>query len=187
MSARAHGITESVVTADEVMRVRTDLLPPHAAADPASADLGAVNHVVGEAVRSWNLPARVLRLALPSLLYTSQDLAQMSAALAARGTEPDDEAVGVAVWESADGDDVPAGGRAILLHGLYVVPRWQRRGVGGNLLEFVSTWAESREFDAIVLRAWRESERFFRAHGFRSMHTGKSAHLHPRRLYKALR
>jgi GNAT superfamily N-acetyltransferase len=92
--------------------------------------------------------------------------------------------VGVAVWEAADRREAPAGAHALLLHGLYVIPRWQGCGTGTRLLEFVQSRAAAHGFDGIVLRAWRESEAFFRARGFSPLAADQAVDRHPLRLWR---
>jgi hypothetical protein len=62
------------------------------------ADLDAVNQIIERAVKTWNLPERVKRLALPTYLYTEHDLKHLHIMLAdysAAGV------IGIAAWEAA--------------------------------------------------------------------------------------
>lgn len=151
-------------------RVRTD------------SELNAVNKVVDEALGSWGLPERVRRLALPSLLYDHSDLEHMSVVLA----EGPDGGVAVAAWESDTSRDAPYGLRSVLLHGLYVTPIWQRRGLGTNLLDFAGHWILGRGFDGITVKAWRESQTFFRRRGFNPLTSFGTAESYPQRMWKRL-
>ncbi|MFT5449189.1 MAG: GNAT superfamily N-acetyltransferase [Gammaproteobacteria bacterium] len=151
-----------------------------------AADLRTINDVVSQAVQSWRLPARVLRLARPCLLYSAHDLVHMSVMLSSQ-SDGDGMPAAVALWEPADPHETPSGSHAVSLHGLYVLPPWQHRGVGRNLLGSVASWAAVRDYDAIVLRAWRQSETFFLAQGFRELVCDEASQLPPRRLWKALR
>ena len=152
-------------------------------ADRTNADLANVNAVVVAAVRSWALPDRVMRNAVPSLLYDVHDLRYMHIALLNNNAEC---AVGVVAWEDAGQQDTLAKQVTTSLHGLYVVPQWQRRGVGDRLLSYVSEWAVAHGAGALVLRAWRESESFFLAKGFTPVLAGNGGDAHPRRLGKML-
>ncbi len=127
--------------------------------------LDVVNDIVEEAVSSWGIADRVRRLILPSLLYNEVDLQHMRFLLL------DDEggkAVAVAIWEEIGGTDTSSRTRKVQLHGLYVRPRWQRQGLGAGILEFVGLWVGMHGLDGITVRPWRESEAFFRRHGFES-------------------
>ncbi|MFT5392255.1 MAG: hypothetical protein ACI8PT_002452, partial [Gammaproteobacteria bacterium] len=98
-----------------------------AAHSSSAGNLIAVNQIVADAIQTWKLPARVERLALPGLLYTVHDLAHMNVALSEQ-----DHGTGIAVatWEQADRRDAPRGASAVLLHGLFVLQRWQGHNVG---------------------------------------------------------
>lgn len=149
----------------------------------ACSDLDTINAIVTQAMLSWDLPARVHRLALPSLIYSALDREHMHVAIV---DEIDGSGAGIAAWEEADQHDVPEGARAVLLHGLYVLPTRHRQGTGTSLLELVEDWAVRCDFNAIVLRAWRESELFFRARGFSSLNKEMAAQRYPMRMGKFL-
>jgi GNAT superfamily N-acetyltransferase len=171
------------------------VLPPPAEYEPSSrwagdtaaqrvGELSTVNQIVAHAIQTWRLPARVERLALPSLLYTTHDLAHMNVALSKQDHRT---GIAVATWEQADRRDSPRGASAVLLHGLFVLQRWQGHSVGSRLLDFVTHWAKVRHLDGISLRTWREAEGFFRTRGFDPLNDDQSSReLHPRRLWKAL-
>lgn len=126
------------------------------------ADLAAINAVIEAAVMGWDLPERVKRLSLPSYRYDSVDLAHLAAVVA----EAEGRVVGVATWEPADPRDVPAGRAALLLHGLYVDPAWQRQGVGRRLLAAVRE-AASRDGQAgVLVKAQADARGFFEGNGF---------------------
>ena len=146
------------------------------------SDLQRVNVVVEASLDSWNLPSRVKRLALPSLLFSELDLEQMSVVL----LEGEAGDLAVATWGMASGRDAAAHTRAVLLHGLYVVPGAQRRGFGSALLELASHWMLARGFDGIIARVWRESEAFFYKSGFTSLPRSDTLQPYPRRLWRPL-
>ena len=148
-----------------------------------ASDLDTVNQVVAESVRSWELPERVHRLATPALNYDSTDLAHMSIALLC---ESNGDGIGVAAWEDASRHQVPDAARALLLHGLYIVPRYQRMGVGTRLADHVLQWARDRQFDGVVVRAWRDAMAFFAAIGFQPISHGETANQNPRNLWRAV-
>jgi len=148
---------------------------------PSDDELDTVNEVVAASIGSWELPARVRRLALPSLLYNEADLKQMSVVM----LEQAEGGVAVAAWETAADRDAVTDLRPILLHGLYVVPKTQNQGLGTALLELASHWALVRGFDGITARVWRESETFFRNRGFDQL-TRPDAGSYPLQMWRAL-
>ncbi len=146
-------------------------------------ELDTVNDIVAASIETWGLPTRVERLALPSLLYSEADLEHMSFLLL---DQPEGAGIAVAAWEAAATHDTPGNSRGLLLHGLYVVPTWQHQGIGAGLLELVGHWASARGYDGLLVRAWRESERFFRARGFRTLEADANRTVHPVRLWREL-
>ena len=134
--------------------------------------LDTVNRVVEKAVGTWSLAERVRRLVLPSLLYHEIDLQHMRFLVL---DDEEGEAAAVAVWEEASFEGENQSARSVQLHGLYVLPRWQRQGLGSSLLEFVSLWTGRRDIAGITARAWRESEPFFRLNGFEPLNQQSSS------------
>jgi GNAT superfamily N-acetyltransferase len=134
---------------------------------PATADdLPAINAVVEAAVMTWKLPERVKRLALPSYRYNPLDLSHLGIVLveaAGHGV------VGVAGWEPADSHDTPPGRRGLLLHGLYVDPRWQGAGLGTRLLQAAIAAARDQGFDGLLVKAQADAEVFFAKRGLRPL------------------
>ena len=171
--------------APEILAPRGNTRPagPSALATAADCELTRVNEVVAASLGSWGLPARVRRLALPSLLYDEVDLEQMSVVL----VEEPKSGVAVGAWEAAAGRDAVPGSRSVLLHGLYVIPSSQGQGLGTALLELASHWMLARGFDAITARVWRESEAFFRNRGFVPLTRSDTAGSYPRRMWRALK
>ena len=155
---------------------------PSASATAAGRELVRVNEVVAASLGSWGLPARVRRLALPSLLYNEVDLEMMNVVL----VEDLESGVAVAAWEAAAGRDAVPGSRSVLLHGLYVVPSSQGHGLGTALLELASHWMLSRGFDGITARVWRESEGFFHSRGFVPLTRSDTDGSYPHRMWRAL-
>lgn len=149
--------------------------------DASVADLDTINGILEAAVSSWGLPARVLRLSLPSLRYDATDLRTMRARLCTdHGT-----AVGFSCVELAGPGAITAGRGSLMLHGLYVLPLQQRKGIGTLLLADVLAFARAEAYAKLTTRAWRESYAFFAAHGFIPCNPGESS-LWPRPLWRAL-
>ena len=155
------------------------LLVRHAGLD----DLSTVNAIVDGAIDTWQLPERVRRLSAPSLRYGRVDLSHMEILLAEDETG---QAVGAAALEHADAVDTPEACSALLLHGLYVTPARQRRGVGASMVCHVMGIARARGVEGVSTRVWRESEAFFVALGFAAFGDAAKASRHPRRMWKPL-
>jgi GNAT superfamily N-acetyltransferase len=149
----------------------------------SSADLGAANRVIEAAVMTWDLPERVKRLSLPSYLYDAQDLAHLDLVLA---DVLDAGVVGVAAWEPADPPDSPAGQRALLLHGLYVLPESQRGGIGRELLGAAERAAARQGYDGLLVKAQPSSAGFFATCGYRPLAVQDPGRDYPHRFWKPL-
>jgi GNAT superfamily N-acetyltransferase len=104
-------------------------------------DLDELNRVVEQAVMSWRLPDRVKRLALPSYRYSEFDMRHMEILVA---VGPDKSLVGLAAWELSDKQKAFDDKTAILLHGIFVLPKHQRHGIGSHLLRMVEETALKR-------------------------------------------
>jgi len=149
---------------------------------PASAfDLLAVNEVIESAIHTWELPARVKRLSMPSYRYSEYDLDFLDLVVAeAEGIG----IVGVAAWEQADAGDAPAGHSALLLHGIYVVPDQHRKGVGTQLFKAAEKAASSRGLDGVLVKAQPGSGDFFFALGLERVPVEDHRRDYPHRFWK---
>jgi GNAT superfamily N-acetyltransferase len=126
---------------------------------PADAsDLGGVNAVIESAIGTWGLPARVKRLCLPVYRYSTHDLDFLDLVVAVAA---DIGIVGVAAWERADPGDAPVGRNGLLLHGIYVAPDQQRKGIGTHLFRAAETAALARGLDGVLVKAQPGAADFF--------------------------
>lgn len=159
--------------------------PPLAAVAPRPAcagDLAALNGVIERAISTWKLPERVKRLSLPSYRYQAHDLDHLQLVMA------EDEShvpVGVAAWEPANPRDLPAGKRGLLLHGLYVDPARQHRGVGSRLLDAAAAAARAQRLDGVLVKAQAEAIGFFEACGLQRLPVDDAARDYPHRFWLA--
>ena len=148
-----------------------------------SDDLQVINKIIDRATAQWALPARVRRLSRSVLHYTTSDLQSMQVILS---TGPGGEAFAVAAWEAADAQDTPNDKQAALLHGIYVDASEQGTGIGRQLVEVACTCAKQQGYGAIAVRAWRESEAFFRRVGFKQFDQKERIGVFPTRLWRPL-
>ncbi len=138
-------------------------------------DLDPVNAVIERAVMTWKLPERVKRLAMPSYRYTGYDLGCLHIVVAVDSASG---IVGVAAWEPAAVHDCPQGRRGMQLHGIYVDPAQQQRGVGARLLSAAGTAAQEEGYEGLLVKAQADAEGFFEKQGLQ-----KVPLLHPDRVY----
>lgn len=121
-----------------------------------AADLGRINGLIERALDTWDLPARVKRLALPTYRYTGDDLQAMDMVCAWL----DDRLLGVVAWET---DRAEA---ALAVHGLYVEPDCRRQGVGSVLLKYAEQRARAQGLQRVRVKAQPDARRYFEARGF---------------------
>ncbi len=128
-----------------------------------AGDLDPVNAVVSAAVRTWNLPQRVLRLALPGYRYRVEDLEHLHLLVAEnlRG-----EILGVAAWEEARPGERMEDRPTAWLHGLYVHPAHHHRGLGRRLLEAAHADLAQQGYQAVLVKAHKGATGFFRHAGY---------------------
>ena len=98
------------------------------------ADPEAINRVVESAVMTQYLPDRVIRLSLPVYRHDSVDLVHLDIVLAVDSRL---NIIGIAAREQADAKELPAGSRALSLHGIYVAPSNHQQGIGSQLFRVV--------------------------------------------------
>ena len=126
-------------------------------------DLDTVNTMVESCVMAWDLPERVKRLSVSSYCYNSYDLGHFDMLLAERAKP---ETIAVAAWEPASKHDLPKDKSGILLHGLYVAPHCQRRGIGSCLVNFALDAVRSHGMDGLLVKAQADAVGYFQARGF---------------------
>jgi GNAT superfamily N-acetyltransferase len=132
-------------------------------ARPGPRQLERINQIVTAAIGTWQLPERVRRISLPLYRYSESDLQYMQLVIARDGRHG--EIVGLATVEAAEASDFPYR-EALLLHGIYVDPRYHRRGVGSRLLRAAEALAEAGEASGLLVRAQPDAVDFFDASGY---------------------
>ena len=143
---------------------------------------------------AWPLAERVKRLALPVLKYDPIDMTNLQMLVFDR----DGEVAGIAAWgedtgngpSASDGpssSDGPTAARQALLHGLYVHPDMQGRGIGRALQRAVFASAQQDGMQAVLLRAERVSVGYFEKCGYAALPpSSEPGNTYPYRYWKPL-
>lgn len=125
-----------------------------------AADLPEVNQIITDAVMAWPLAERVKRLAVPVVTYSAVDLQEYELLMA----QVNNEIAGVAAWQPLP--EVLLRGKATcLLHGLYVAPSTQKRGIGTVLLKAAGEQAARAGAQGLLLKAERVAVSYFEHQG----------------------
>lgn len=149
---------------------------------PANVDdLDALNGVVEAAVMSWQLPERVKRLALPSYRYDEMDLNYYSLAVA----EEDEKIIAIAAWDS-EAHLAKQGSKGLLLHGIYVQPEYQRRGMGSRLFAAAENAVKESGLDGLLVKAQNDAVEFFLAQGMQKLQAEDQHRDYENRYWKQL-
>ena len=150
---------------------------------PFGSELDEVNRLIESAIDTWDLPARVKRLALPSYRYGKHDVEFLDFAMA---YTVDERLVGVAAWESCHCDDCPAGQTGLSLHGLYVRPGTHRQGVGTRLVDAVLAATRNHGGQWVLVKAQHGAIGFFTRQGFRPVRDVDAGGRYAHRLWRAV-
>lgn len=146
-------------------------------------DLENINRLIEAAVMGWKLPERVKRLSLSSYRYQPLDLEHLQLVVAENG---DAQIVGVAAWEPADPRDTPDSASGLLLHGLYVQPEQQHRGIGSQLLQAAEQAARQQGCQGLLVKAQQDAQDFFSARGLQRLAVDDPARHYANRFWKPL-
>ena len=128
----------------------------------ADGDLDAINRIIDACIMTWDLPDRVKRLSLSSYRYSRIDLDFLDIVIA---VNPEGEILGVAAWEQAETGDTPDGASGLLLHGIYVDPPQQRRGIGARLFCAALEAVRQHGLTGLLVKAQADANGFFTALG----------------------
>lgn len=145
-------------------------------------DLVSLNEVVEAGVMSWKIPERVKRLAMSSYHYHANDLAHQRIVLAE--TEQG-EVAGVVAWEPANPEELPANESGLLLHGLFVAPRFQGQGVGHRLVDAALEAVRRQKLDGLLVKAQEDAVGFYQSVGFTRLKVENPDRDYPNRLWKS--
>lgn len=149
----------------------------------AKTDLEAINRVIESAIMSWRLPERVKRLSLPSYRYDAQDYEHLDMVVAE--TE-EHQIIGVAAWQPADDRDTPGNQRALLLHGIYIEPSFQHRGIGQQLFHCAENAVRRHGYQGLLVKAQQDANDFFIAQDMNRLESEDPARQYANRFWKKL-
>ncbi len=133
------------------------------------ADLTSANAVVVSAVMAWPMADRVKRLSIPLLTYNEVDADHLRLI----GFFDGEACQGIAAWEPALGNIGPNAELGVVLHGLYVQPARQGRGIGRALQDVVFGRAANDGAAGVLVKAERVSMSYFKTCGYEAL-TGAS-------------
>lgn len=145
------------------------------------SDLDEVNTIIRECVMGWNIPDRVKRLSLGSYFYQLHDLEHLHIELA---LTPDNLIAGVAAWETANKSDLPTEKTGLLLHGLYIAPVFQHKGIGSELLQKALQAASYKKLNGLLVKAQADANGFFQSRKFTRLAVQNPETDYPHRWWK---
>lgn len=149
-----------------------------------ATDLPTINPVIEAAVMSWQLPERVKRLSLSSYYYDTADLMHLTLWLA---EDDEQRAVAVAGWEPADATDLPPNTVGLLLHGLYVLPKRHKQGLGQRMLKLTEQHAAEGGYDGVLVKAQADAIGFFQHNGYQDLPVEDNVRHYSHRMWKKIK
>lgn len=141
-----------------------------------------INHVIEQAVMGWDLPERVKQLSVSSYYYHEHDFEHFRIVVA----EIDKEIVGVVAWEKQP-ITIQETKKALLLHGLFVNPKYHKQGIGTRLFALVVDVAGKAGCDGLLVRAQKDAEDFFYKMGMKKLDVQDDRRDYAHRFWKPLK
>lgn len=145
-------------------------------------DLPRINEIIEAAIMQWHLPERVKRLSLSSYRYNEFDLQQYVILLAKTAGE----IVGIISYEQTESKDVIIANNALSIHGIYVAPDFQRKGVGTFLIHAAENIARHLGLNSIEVKAQKDAIPFYTKNNFFQIQTTNAGTEYPARYLKSL-
>lgn len=124
-------------------------------------DLSSINSIIESAVMGWHIPERVKRLSLSSLNYSDDDFKYYQIMI----LELDHIPAGVLAMDH----DTYRQDNTSLIHGIYVTPDKQKKGIGTHLLAEAEKLAHQQQARHIMVKAQKDASGFFEACGMKKM------------------
>lgn len=143
-------------------------------------DLDEINRIIDACIMTWDLPDRVKRLSLSSYRYSGIDLDFLDIVVA---LNQEDEILAVAAWEPAEAGDTPGGAGGLLLHGIYVDPSQQRRGIGTRLFSAALEAVRQDGLTGLLVKAQADANAFFTALGMQPVANDGDPRQYPNRFW----
>lgn len=140
-----------------------------------------INHVIEQAVMTWDLPERVKQLSLSSYYYHEHDLEHFHIIVAETGAD----IVGVAAWERQP-ITIQGNRQALLLHGIFVAAPRQNRSIGTQLFRLAVEAAKTAGCDGLLVRAQKDAEGFFYKMGMKKLDVEDERSDYAHRFWKPL-
>ncbi len=123
-----------------------------------ATELDMANHMVTAAIETWDMPPRLRRLVAGTHRYEAGDFQTMRLFLLQTQSE---ETAGVLAVEDYPGTEADCPDRVLLLHGLYIHPEHQHRGIGRAAVAATRRLALDNGFAGVLVKAHASANAFF--------------------------
>ena len=141
-----------------------------------------INHVIEQAVMGWDLPERVKQLTVSSYYYHEYDFEHYRIVVAEIGNE----IVGVVAWEMQP-VVIQNNKKALVIHGIFINPRYQKKGIGTRLFHLAVKAAQKEHYDGLLVRAQKDAEGFFVRMGMKKLDVIDDRRDYAHRYWKSLK
>jgi len=147
------------------------------------SDLDDINRVIEAAVMGWDLPERVKRLSLSSYHYSECDFNNLEIMVA---IDRYLKVVGVVALEQTGINTRLTDFPPLTIHGFYVHPDYQSRGIGKILFNAVEKAARQLQYKGLIVKAHTSATRFFISQGMKSLEIENTQKDYPNQLIKII-